>query len=314
MTDEQLVRLRETLAQHRGSCPAYLHVIVPGSSETVIELPESLRVVASEAMLDAVENIFAAALRYSAEPMDILRAFGSSTSPSTKPARTARRCSPISARTSSRSNGQAASRPHQSSRRRRRKRLLSRQQSRQAERLPRFVEGGGEDCGTSARLARRCARTQSQAGRDGEAGSRLRGSAAAQPAARLRRGIDVRPERVDQGFRRRRFDRPSRERSHERHWLASRRRASRRRRGSGCSGGHQFGVFRDGCPFRTRAHGRGELVQVSLVGGLLGLQAWEMQPLPFRVRPQAEGVGVIRSSRPYGRALAHPTASLSSPR
>ena len=58
LTDEQLVRLRETLAQHRGSCPAYLHVIVPGSSETVIELPESLRVVASEAMLDAVENIF----------------------------------------------------------------------------------------------------------------------------------------------------------------------------------------------------------------------------------------------------------------
>jgi DNA polymerase-3 subunit alpha len=57
LTDEQLVRLREALAQHRGPCPAYLHVIVPGSSETVIELPESLRVVASEAMLDAVENI-----------------------------------------------------------------------------------------------------------------------------------------------------------------------------------------------------------------------------------------------------------------
>ncbi|MET0153034.1 MAG: DNA polymerase III subunit alpha [Candidatus Binatia bacterium] len=58
LTDERLVRLRDTLAQHRGSCPAYLHVIVPGNSETVIELPESLRVVPSEAMLDAVENIF----------------------------------------------------------------------------------------------------------------------------------------------------------------------------------------------------------------------------------------------------------------
>jgi DNA polymerase-3 subunit alpha len=58
LTDERLVRLRDALAQHRGSCPAYLHVIVPGSSETVIELPESLRVVPSEAMLDAVENIF----------------------------------------------------------------------------------------------------------------------------------------------------------------------------------------------------------------------------------------------------------------
>jgi DNA polymerase-3 subunit alpha len=58
LTEEQLVLLRETLAQHHGSCPAYLHVIVPGRSEAVIELPESLRVVPSEAMLDAVEKIF----------------------------------------------------------------------------------------------------------------------------------------------------------------------------------------------------------------------------------------------------------------
>ncbi len=58
LTEDQLVRLRETLAQHRGSCPAYLHVIVPGRSEAVIELPETLRVVPSEAMLDAVEKIF----------------------------------------------------------------------------------------------------------------------------------------------------------------------------------------------------------------------------------------------------------------
>ncbi|MGH7897062.1 MAG: DNA polymerase III subunit alpha [Candidatus Binatia bacterium] len=57
VTEEQLVRLRETLAQHRGSCPAYLHVIVSGKSEAVIELPESLRVLPSEAMLDAVEKI-----------------------------------------------------------------------------------------------------------------------------------------------------------------------------------------------------------------------------------------------------------------
>ncbi len=58
ITEAQLVQLRETLSQHRGSCPAYLHLIVPGRSEAVIELPESLRVVPSEAMLDAVERIF----------------------------------------------------------------------------------------------------------------------------------------------------------------------------------------------------------------------------------------------------------------
>jgi DNA polymerase III subunit alpha len=58
LTEEQLVALRDTLSQHRGTCPAYLHVIVPGRSEAVIELPETLRVVPSEAMLDAVERIF----------------------------------------------------------------------------------------------------------------------------------------------------------------------------------------------------------------------------------------------------------------
>jgi DNA polymerase-3 subunit alpha len=58
LTADQLLRLRETLAHHRGTCPAYLHVIVPGRSEAVIELPETLRVVPSEAMLDAVEKIF----------------------------------------------------------------------------------------------------------------------------------------------------------------------------------------------------------------------------------------------------------------
>ena len=58
VTEAQLLQLRETLSQHRGSCPAYLHVIVAGKSEAVIELPETLRVVPSEAMLDAIEKIF----------------------------------------------------------------------------------------------------------------------------------------------------------------------------------------------------------------------------------------------------------------
>ncbi len=58
LTQDQLVLLRDALAQHRGSCPAYLHVLIPGRSEAVIELPENLRVVPSEAMLDAVERIF----------------------------------------------------------------------------------------------------------------------------------------------------------------------------------------------------------------------------------------------------------------
>ncbi|MGH7856532.1 MAG: OB-fold nucleic acid binding domain-containing protein, partial [Candidatus Binatia bacterium] len=60
ITDECLQQLRDTLAQHRGNCPAFLDVIVPGQSEAIIELPPDLRVTPSEAMLDAVERLFGA--------------------------------------------------------------------------------------------------------------------------------------------------------------------------------------------------------------------------------------------------------------
>jgi DNA polymerase III subunit alpha len=57
-TEEQLVRLRETLAEHRGPCPAFVHVLLPSRAEAVIELPRDLYVDPTEAMVDALERLF----------------------------------------------------------------------------------------------------------------------------------------------------------------------------------------------------------------------------------------------------------------
>ena len=57
VTDECLEQLKDTLSRHRGNCPAFLDVIVPGESEAIIELPQELRVTPSEEMLDAIERL-----------------------------------------------------------------------------------------------------------------------------------------------------------------------------------------------------------------------------------------------------------------
>ena len=51
--------LRSALEQHSGSCPAFLHLLLPDRTETIIELPE-LRVAATDGMVDAVEQLFGA--------------------------------------------------------------------------------------------------------------------------------------------------------------------------------------------------------------------------------------------------------------
>ena len=58
VTDDCLVRLRDMLSRHPGKCPAFLDVLVPGQREAIIELPSNLHVTPSDAMLDAVEQLF----------------------------------------------------------------------------------------------------------------------------------------------------------------------------------------------------------------------------------------------------------------
>ncbi len=56
--DQALQRLRETLAQHSGHCPCFLHLLLPNKTETIIALPRDLRVAPTEGMLEAVEQLF----------------------------------------------------------------------------------------------------------------------------------------------------------------------------------------------------------------------------------------------------------------
>jgi len=55
---EGLRTLRATLEQHRGRCPAFLHLLLTDRTETVIELPGALRVAVTDHMVDAVDGLF----------------------------------------------------------------------------------------------------------------------------------------------------------------------------------------------------------------------------------------------------------------
>jgi DNA polymerase-3 subunit alpha len=56
--EDRLRSLRAALSAHPGSCAAYLHLLLPDRTETVIALPEDLRVAPTESMLDAIEALF----------------------------------------------------------------------------------------------------------------------------------------------------------------------------------------------------------------------------------------------------------------
>jgi DNA polymerase-3 subunit alpha len=53
-----LANLRRTLEGHRGTCNAYLHLLLPNRTETVIALPPELKVAPTESMVEAVEHLF----------------------------------------------------------------------------------------------------------------------------------------------------------------------------------------------------------------------------------------------------------------
>jgi len=52
--------LRSTLEQFSGDCPAFLHLLLPDKTETIIALPNELRVAATDSMVEAVEGLFGA--------------------------------------------------------------------------------------------------------------------------------------------------------------------------------------------------------------------------------------------------------------
>jgi DNA polymerase-3 subunit alpha len=57
LSEDHLRSLRSTLTQHRGPCHAFLHLLLPDRTETVIALPPDLKVAATERMVDDVERL-----------------------------------------------------------------------------------------------------------------------------------------------------------------------------------------------------------------------------------------------------------------
>ena len=51
-----LQKLCEILKQHKGSCSAYLHLLMPQRTDTIIALPDSIRVKADPDLAEAVNN------------------------------------------------------------------------------------------------------------------------------------------------------------------------------------------------------------------------------------------------------------------
>lgn len=55
---QQLQALKNILSQFHGPCPAYLHLVVQNESETVMKLPDSLKVEPSQQLVSMVEHLF----------------------------------------------------------------------------------------------------------------------------------------------------------------------------------------------------------------------------------------------------------------
>ncbi len=58
LDDRQLRALKEIMSRYRGNCEALIHLVIPNRSETVITLPESLQLQASDEMMGDVEKLF----------------------------------------------------------------------------------------------------------------------------------------------------------------------------------------------------------------------------------------------------------------
>jgi len=58
LDETQLRKLKEIIERHRGECQVMLHMLIPDRSETLLSLPENLKVAASDQMMDDAEKLF----------------------------------------------------------------------------------------------------------------------------------------------------------------------------------------------------------------------------------------------------------------
>ena len=55
---EQLQRLKSILQRFKGNCPAYVHLVVKDQSETILKLPDDLKVEAINKLVASVLDVF----------------------------------------------------------------------------------------------------------------------------------------------------------------------------------------------------------------------------------------------------------------
>jgi DNA polymerase-3 subunit alpha len=58
VSNDELVQLRETLLDYPGPCTVFLHFFSPDRSETVVELPQQVRVASSPQLIETIESLF----------------------------------------------------------------------------------------------------------------------------------------------------------------------------------------------------------------------------------------------------------------
>jgi DNA polymerase-3 subunit alpha len=58
LDDGQLRSLRDIVGRYRGSCEGIIHLVIPNRSETILKLPDSLRIQACDELMDDVEKLF----------------------------------------------------------------------------------------------------------------------------------------------------------------------------------------------------------------------------------------------------------------
>ncbi|MHB8708251.1 MAG: DNA polymerase III subunit alpha, partial [Desulfuromonadales bacterium] len=58
LDENQLRTLKEIVGRYRGECEGVIHLVIPNRSETVVKLPDSLRVQACDELMDDVEKLF----------------------------------------------------------------------------------------------------------------------------------------------------------------------------------------------------------------------------------------------------------------
>jgi DNA polymerase-3 subunit alpha len=58
LDERQLRTLRDIVGRHRGECEGIIHLVIPNRSETLVRLPDTLRLQACDELVDDAEKLF----------------------------------------------------------------------------------------------------------------------------------------------------------------------------------------------------------------------------------------------------------------